>query len=122
MLERMEVEAPKVGSVEEFQGQEKMAIIVSVVRSSPEIITVDMQKALGFVANGRRLNVALSRARAILIILGNPHLLSLDMHWRSVLKHCVESNAYIGCDLPVDFMTDSFKTIAWEEEFAKIPL
>ncbi|XP_014257492.1 RNA helicase Mov10l1-like [Cimex lectularius] len=103
MLEKMGVEAPKVGSVEEFQGQEKLAIIVSVVRSSPELISVDMQKALGFVANARRLNVALSRARALLIILGNPHLLSLDMHWSSVLRHCVKQNVYIGCDLPADF-------------------
>ncbi|KAL1128994.1 hypothetical protein AAG570_013526 [Ranatra chinensis] len=115
MLERMAVEPPKVGSVEEFQGQEKMAIIVSVVRSSPEIITVDMQKALGFVANGRRLNVALSRARAVLIILGNPHLLSLDTHWRSVLKHCVETDSYVGCDLPSDFYSEKPKA-PWEEE------
>lgn len=70
MLERINIEPPKVGSVEEFQGQEKMAIIVSVVRSSPDLISYDMQRALGFVANARRLNVALSRARAILIILG----------------------------------------------------
>ncbi|KAK9511523.1 hypothetical protein O3M35_000162 [Rhynocoris fuscipes] len=104
MLDRMKVEAPKVGSIEEFQGQEKMAIIVSVVRSSPEPVSVDMHRALGFVANARRLNVALSRARAVLIILGNPHLLALDMHWRSVLKHCVENNAYIGCDLPPDLL------------------
>lgn len=104
MLERIQVEAPKVGSIEEFQGQEKMAIIVSVVRSSPEPVSVDMHRALGFVANARRLNVALSRARAVLIILGNPHLLALDMHWRSVLKYCVENNAYSGCDLPPDLL------------------
>lgn len=63
MLDRIQVEAPKVGSIEEFQGQEKMAIIVSVVRSSPDPVSVDMHRALGFVANARRLNVALSRAR-----------------------------------------------------------
>ncbi|CAH1395453.1 unnamed protein product [Nezara viridula] len=103
MLERINIEPPKVGSVEEFQGQEKMAIIVSVVRSSPDLISYDMQRALGFVANARRLNVALSRARAILIILGNPHLLYLDMHWRSVLRHCVKKKFYTGCDLPPEF-------------------
>ncbi|KAF6202657.1 hypothetical protein GE061_003056 [Apolygus lucorum] len=109
MLERMGMEAPKVGSVEEFQGQERMVIIVSVVRSSPDEITYDMQRALGFVANARRLNVALSRARAMLIIVGNPHLLSLDMHWRSVLRFCVNNGAYVGCDLPPDSNPIQFK-------------
>uniref|UniRef100_A0A0A9WY08 RNA helicase n=3 Tax=Lygus hesperus TaxID=30085 RepID=A0A0A9WY08_LYGHE len=109
MLERMGVEAPKVGSVEEFQGQERMVIIVSVVRSNPEEITYDMQRSLGFVANARRLNVALSRARAMLIIVGNPHLLSLDMHWRSVLRFCVNNGGYVGCDLPTDSTPVQFK-------------
>lgn len=93
---------PKIGSVEEFQGQERKVIIMSAVRSSPTLLETDRHHALGFVASPKRLNVALTRARALLIILGNPHLLVRDPSWRSVLNYCVERGAYTGCDLPID--------------------
>lgn len=92
---------PKVGSVEEFQGQERMMMILSTVRSNMKLIQKDVTHSLGFVASPRRLNVALTRGRALLIIIGDPHLLSFDNYWRTVLTYCVKRNAYIGCDLPL---------------------
>lgn len=99
----MELQLPKVGSVEEFQGQERSVIILSTVRSNPQFVPSDKQHALGFVASPRRLNVSLTRAKSLLIIVGNPHLLSQDVYWRHVLKYCIEHECYIGCDLPKDF-------------------
>lgn len=46
----------KVGSVEEFQGQERRVIIVSTVRSNVEFVLSDINHTLGFVANPRRFN------------------------------------------------------------------
>lgn len=94
---------PKIGSVEEFQGQERKVVILSVVRSSPTLLKTDIRHALGFIASPKRLNVALTRARALLIILGNPHLLARDPRWREVLEYCVKRGGYIGCDLPIDY-------------------
>jgi hypothetical protein len=52
----------QVGSVEEFQGQEKKVIIVSTVRSNDQFVQFDCEHNLGFVKNPKRFNVAITRA------------------------------------------------------------
>ncbi|XP_055602251.1 probable RNA helicase armi [Uranotaenia lowii] len=91
---------PKIGSVEEFQGQERMVILISTVRTSKSQLLSDQQHALGFVASPKRLNVAISRARALLVIFGSPHLLSADKQWQKLLLKAISNNSYRGCDLP----------------------
>ncbi|EIN09075.1 P-loop containing nucleoside triphosphate hydrolase protein [Punctularia strigosozonata HHB-11173 SS5] len=76
----------KCASVEEFQGQERKVIILSTVRSSVDHINYDIRHTLGFVANARRFNVAITRARALLIVVGDPTVLSLDPVWRAFLN------------------------------------
>ena len=98
---------PKIGTVEEFQGQERLIIIVSTVRSSPQIVRADQKHHLGFVASPQRLNVAISRARALLIIVGNPHLLCYDAYWKTLFKYCYRNGSYIGCN-PPPFVFDNF--------------
>eukprot|EP00092_Neocalanus_flemingeri_P108624 GFUD01139505.1.p1 GENE.GFUD01139505.1~~GFUD01139505.1.p1 ORF type:complete len:1236 (+),score=447.39 GFUD01139505.1:45-3752(+) len=86
-----------VGSTEEFQGQERRVIIVSTVRSSPEYVTTDSQYKLGFLANPKRFNVAITRAKALLVIIGNPHILSQDPDWRTLLDFSLSKGCYTGC-------------------------
>ncbi|KAF6757614.1 RNA helicase [Ephemerocybe angulata] len=92
----------KVGSVEEFQGQERKVIIISTVRSSKEFVTYDLKHTLGFVANPRRFNVSITRAKALLIIVGNPHVLGLDPLWRSFLNYIHLNGGWVGPDIPWD--------------------
>lgn len=103
LLFELDLKIPKVSSVEGFQGQERKVIILSAVRSSNNLINEDIKHALGFVASPKRLNVAITRARALLIIIGNPKLLAMDPHWRSVLIHCMNNDAYTGCNFQLDF-------------------
>ncbi|KAM4734595.1 RNA helicase Mov10l1 [Anableps anableps] len=90
----------KVGSVEEFQGQEFLVIILSTVRSNESVESDDLQSSLGFLANPKRFNVAVTRPKALLIIVGNPHILIRDSCFRALLQYCFSNGAYLGCDPP----------------------
>ena len=43
------------------------------------------------------MNVALSRAKSLLIAVGNPFILEKDPCWRQFLKYCIKNGAYKGC-------------------------
>ncbi|CAE6520072.1 unnamed protein product [Rhizoctonia solani] len=95
-------EGIKVGSVEEFQGQERKVIIVSTVRSSAQEVEFDLRHTLGFVANDRRFNVTITRAQALLIIVGDASVLGLDPLWRSFLAYVHQEGGWKGSPIPWD--------------------
>ncbi|XP_051780349.1 RNA helicase Mov10l1 [Erpetoichthys calabaricus] len=97
----------KVGSVEEFQGREFLVIIISLVRSNEEIMDQDVHSLLGFISNPKRFNVAITRAKALLIVLGNPHVLVKDPCFAELLQYCEENGAFFGCNLPTELMSQS---------------
>ncbi|XP_043691441.1 probable RNA helicase SDE3 isoform X2 [Telopea speciosissima] len=99
-LENLDMQDVKVGSVEQFQGQEREFIIVSTVRSTVKHNEFDRAHCLGFLSNPRRFNVAITRARSLLIIVGNPHIICKDPYWAKILWHCSDNNSYQGCPLP----------------------
>lgn len=87
----------KVGSVECFQGQERRCIIISTVRSEESLLSHDQRYNLGFVASPKRFNVAVTRAKALLVVVGNPRVLSTDTkHWLPFLRYCKNNKAWIG--------------------------
>ncbi|XP_077120996.1 RNA helicase Mov10l1 isoform X2 [Ranitomeya variabilis] len=91
----------KVGSVEEFQGQEFLVIIISMVRSCEDSLYNDSRSLLGFLCNPKRFNVATTRPKALLIVLGNPHILMKDPCACALLEYSIVNGAYTGCNLPV---------------------
>uniref|UniRef100_A0A669CX79 RNA helicase n=1 Tax=Oreochromis niloticus TaxID=8128 RepID=A0A669CX79_ORENI len=86
----------KVGSVEEFQGQERRVILVSTVRSSANYAEIDKKFNLGFVKNEKRFNVAVTRAKALLIVVGNPRILETDSTWARFIQYCRDEGGYTG--------------------------
>ncbi len=62
----------RVGTVDKFQGQEAAVVVVSMTASSAE----DVPRGLEFLYSRNRLNVAVSRARAMSIVVGSPTLLA----------------------------------------------
>uniref|UniRef100_A0A6I8NIJ1 RNA helicase n=1 Tax=Ornithorhynchus anatinus TaxID=9258 RepID=A0A6I8NIJ1_ORNAN len=92
----------KVGSVEEFQGQERYVIIISTVCSSHNFVQLDKDFTRGILNNPKRFNVAMTRAKALLIVVGNPILLSQDRQWKTFLQFCKDNGGYKGCPFPTD--------------------
>mmetsp|Transcript_24939 Transcript_24939/g.46077 ORF Transcript_24939/g.46077 Transcript_24939/m.46077 type:complete len:840 (-) Transcript_24939:145-2664(-) len=87
----------EVGTTELFQGREKRVIIISTVRSRQEQeISNDLRFSLGFLGNYKRTNVALSRARSLLIVVGNLSLLSCDATWHNTIKLAREMRCLRG--------------------------
>ena len=70
----------EVRTVDGYQGREKEVIIFSCVRSNPE-------KNVGFLSESRRLNVALTRAKRGLIVIGDPDTLRSDKNWKAWLDY-----------------------------------
>ena len=60
----------KIGTVDKFQGQEEAVVIYSLTTSSPE----DAPRGMEFLYSLNRLNVATSRAKTAVIVVGNPRL------------------------------------------------
>lgn len=100
MMDRLNMPYVKTGSVEEFQGQERQVIIISTVRSNEKLVGFDVRHTLGFLSNPKRFNVAITRAQALMILVGNPHVLAQDPHWQVLIRHCADNGGYAGCILP----------------------
>uniref|UniRef100_A0A7S1ZIU5 Upf1 domain-containing protein n=1 Tax=Ditylum brightwellii TaxID=49249 RepID=A0A7S1ZIU5_9STRA len=96
-------EAIEVASVDAFQGREKDFILVSCVRSSES-------QGIGFLSDPRRLNVALTRARLGLILLGNPRVLSKNPLWAALLLHFKEYETLV--EGPLNNLQPSYMTFA----------
>jgi helicase MOV-10 len=87
----------KVGSVETFQGQERRCIVISTVRSENDLLEHDKKYNLGFVANEKRFNVAVTRAKALLVVVGNPRVLQTDKkNWLPLLRYCRDNDSWMG--------------------------
>ncbi|MBY0456709.1 MAG: IGHMBP2 family helicase, partial [Gemmataceae bacterium] len=70
----------EIDSVDGFQGREKEAVVVSLVRSNNE-------GEIGFLADTRRTNVALTRARRKLLVIGDSATLANDPFYQRMLTH-----------------------------------
>lgn len=77
----------KVSTIDSFQGQEMPIIIVSLVRSNQD-------GNIGFLKDYRRMNVALTRAKEKLIVVGDSATIGMDSFYDQFLKYVETVEGY----------------------------
>lgn len=77
----------QVSTVDGFQGREVDVVIFSCVRAPSAAGGGSYGSGIGFLADRRRMNVAITRARRSLVVLGNARRLSSDETWKALLDH-----------------------------------
>jgi len=81
-----------VGTVDGFQGQERDVIVISLVRDNAN-------GHIGFLRDLRRMNVAMTRARMKLIIVGNSQTLSRHRFYRELVEHIKNHGLFLEASL-----------------------
>lgn len=87
-------EGLEIDTVDGFQGREKEAVIISLVRSNS-------QGEIGFLADHRRMNVALTRAKRKLVVVGDSATIGSDPFYARLVTYFEQQSAY---------------TTVWEEQ------
>jgi predicted DNA helicase len=77
----------EIDTVDGFQGREKEAVVITLVRSNTT-------GEIGFLSDTRRMNVALTRARRKLIVLGDSSTLSNHPFYASMIQYFESIGAY----------------------------
>lgn len=76
-----------VNTIDGFQGQERDIVYISLVRSN-------VKAEIGFLNDYRRMNVAMTRARKKLIIIGDSATIGQDKFYAAFLDYCEKHGAY----------------------------
>jgi superfamily I DNA and/or RNA helicase len=83
----LDVPGLEIDTVDGFQGREKEAVVISLVRSNVE-------GEIGFLGDIRRMNVAMTRARRKLLLVGDSATLSAHPFYTRMLEYFERQGAY----------------------------
>jgi superfamily I DNA and/or RNA helicase len=76
-----------INTIDGFQGQEKDVVFISLVRSN-------LKGDIGFLSDYRRMNVAMTRARKQLIIVGDSATIGNNKFYAEFLSYCEQVGEY----------------------------
>ena len=87
LRQQLPIDGLEIDTVDGFQGREKEVVIISLVRSNP-------RGEIGFLSDTRRMNVALTRARRKLLLIGDSATLGGHLFYQRLLSYFEEHAAY----------------------------
>ncbi|RKU41525.1 hypothetical protein DL546_004731 [Coniochaeta pulveracea] len=106
-----------IGPTEAFQGLEHGVVILCVTRSRRRFVEKDKELNWGIIGQPNKMNVALTRAKYGLIVLGDQDVLMDDPHWRAVLRFYYRSGSVVNPQVTEDMKDikpDDFTN--WEKD------
>lgn len=105
----------EIRSVDGYQGREKEVIIFSAVRSN-------RQGRVGFLKDWRRLNVAITRAKSALIVIGDRSTLETDKHWSAFIEWCQRNKCFMDADIDPGLLSSyvTSGSVQFQEAFSSI--
>lgn len=77
-----------IGPTEAFQGLERGVVILCVTRARKRFVVEDQKLGWGIIGMPNKMNVALTRAKYGLIVVGNRDLLMQDPDWKAFVEFC----------------------------------
>ena len=80
-------QAISINTIDSFQGQERDLVYISMTRSNAD-------STIGFLSDVRRMNVAMTRARKKLVVVGDSATLSQFAFYADFIAYAQEHNAY----------------------------
>ena len=93
-LRRAGLREVSVGSVEDFQGQEKRVVVIStVLHRAPPLRTGEH---VGLFGDHRRFNVAVTRGMALVVVVGHPAALCGDAYFKELVEYAGKYKGYEG--------------------------
>lgn len=103
-----------INTVDGFQGREKDVAIFSCVRASKE-------RSIGFVADFRRMNVGITRARSSVLVVGSASTLKRDEHWQNLVASAEQRNCLFKVSKPFAsfFHDENLKTMQVRVEMSE---
>jgi hypothetical protein len=87
LRERLAMPGLEIDSVDGFQGREKEAVVISLVRSNPK-------GEIGFLGDLRRMNVAMTRAKRKLVVVGDSATLARHPFYQRMIEYFERQGAY----------------------------
>ena len=96
-----------ISTVDGFQGKEKDVIIISTVRSNPT-------QKIGFLRDVRRMNVAITRARKMLIIIGDENTIKVNAFIKNIIEKIKQKGKII---LPENIDGEEISGRCFHKEF-----
>ncbi len=78
-----------VNTIDSFQGQERDAVFISLTRSNAE-------SAIGFLSEVRRMNVAITRAKKKLVLIGDSATLSQFKFYADLIEYAQQQDGYVS--------------------------
>ena len=82
-----------VGPIEAYQGSEHKFVIICTTRSRERFLEGDLKKGLGIIFESKKFNVAMTRAKQGLVVIGNPWILQKDPYWSAFMSFCWRNGA-----------------------------